>query len=177
MVAGGIESVSKIRDALSVLPARPALFIAPLLVVLVLSLYYRDQYQKCVDIRETRVKLTAHVRSMSPGDLFRLTDFTDFDWNKVRIVASVEPGTISESCPFDWNWPAGERDALLAEGLLSALIFGQDGKVVGYFELRADEVLFPEAKGNLTRNDAAFRVDANPAAHGAIGLRFQPASS
>ena len=164
--------MSKIRDALSVLPAKPALFIAPVLVVLVLSLYYHDQYQKCVDIRLSRAELTAHLRSMSTGELFRLGDFTGFDWNKVRIVARVEPGTISDSCPFGWNWPAGERDILLSGGLLSALIFGKDGRVVGYLELRADEVLFEGAEGNLTRHEAAFRIEAPRATNGAVELRL-----
>ena len=49
--------MAMIKDALSAVPARPALFIAPLLVVLVLSLYYRDQYNKCVDIKQTRAAL------------------------------------------------------------------------------------------------------------------------
>ena len=154
--------MSKIRDALSVLPARPALFIAPILVVLVLSLYYRDQYLKCVGIQQTRNELTAHLQTHLAGDLFRLEDFSRFDWNKVRIVTRVEPGTISESCPLDWNWPSGERDALLDSGLLSALIFGKDGQVVGYYELRADEVLFQGAEGHLTRSEAVFRIATDP---------------
>ena len=92
-----------IKDALSSLPAKPALFIAPLLVVLVLTLYYRDQYGKCVEIRQARAELNEMLQSIEASGRFRLTDFTGFAWNRVRIVSGVKPGTISDQCPFDWN--------------------------------------------------------------------------
>jgi len=147
-----------IRDALSTLPAKPALFIAPLLVVLVLSLYYRDQYGKCVEMRQARDELNDRLRSVDSRQQFRLADFTDFAWNRVKIVASVKPGTIDDQCPFDWNWGSGERDALLASGRLVAVIFGHQGKVVRYLELRGDQVAFREADGDLTPQSAVFEV-------------------
>ena len=147
-----------IKDALSSLPAKPALFIAPVLVVLVLSLYYRDQYNRCAEIRQARAALNGHLQSLGSQAHFRFADFTDFAWNKVRIVASVNPGTISETCPLDWNWASGERDELIASGLLTAVIFGQEGKVVRYLELRGDEVAFRGAEGNLTPEAAVFEV-------------------
>lgn len=165
--------MSKIRDALSVLPAKPAFYIAPLIVVLVLVLYYRDQYNRCVAIKQSRVELNQHLRSMVQNDHFRLADFTDFAWNKVRIVASVEPGTISESCPLDWNWAGGERDALLTAGLLTAIIFGSEGRVVGYLELRADEIEIRAGNENLTPDTAVFRIDSRPADSGALVLELR----
>lgn len=169
--------MSKIRDALSVLPARPALFVAPLIVVVVLSLYYRDQYNKCAAIKQSRAALNERLRSIAGEQRFRLADFTDFAWNKVRIVARVEPGTISESCPLDWNWPDGERDSLLAAGLLTAVIFGKQGRVVGYLELRADEVEFRDAEGSLTPDAAVFRVEADSADDSAFVLNLEPPDS
>ncbi len=165
--------MSKIRDALSVLPARPAFLIAPLIVVLVLTFYYRDQDKRCAAIKQSRAALNAHLRSLAGNDRFRLADFTDFAWNKVRIVARVEPGTISESCPLDWNWAGGERDSLLAAGLLTAIIFGSEGRVVGYLELRADEVEFQTAEANLTPDAAIFRVATDSADGGAVILELQ----
>lgn len=150
--------MAMIKDALSSLPAKPALFIAPLLVVLVLTLYYRDQYDKCVEIRQTRAELNALLRSIDSPGQFRLADFTDFAWNRVRIVASVEPGTINEQCPFDWNWEGDERDSLIASGLLTAMVFGREGKVVRYLELRGDEVSFRDADDNLTPETAIFTL-------------------
>ncbi len=166
--------MAMIKDALSALPAKPALFIAPLLVVVVLSLYYRDQYNRCVDIRHVRAELNRQLHSVPTGSMFRLADFTDFAWNKVRIVARVEPHTISESCPLDWNWPDGERESLLAAGLLTAVIFGKEGRVVGYLELRADEVEFRGAEGNLTPDAAVFRVMAGSGDNSAFVLNLEP---
>jgi len=40
-----------IKDALRSLPARPALFIAPVIAVLVLAYYYWDQHARCSDLR------------------------------------------------------------------------------------------------------------------------------
>jgi hypothetical protein len=163
--------MAMIKDALSALPAKPALIIAPLLVVLVLSLYYRDQYNRCVEIKQSRAALNEHLRAVPVDEPFRLADFTDFTWNKVRIVTQVEPGTISEVCPFDWNWAGGERESLIDAGLLTAVIFGLEGKVVGYLELRADEVEFRAAEGNLTPESAVFRVESNPSNGNAVALK------
>jgi len=150
--------MAMIKDALSAVPARPALFIAPLLVVLVLSLYYRDQYNKCVDIRQTRAALKEQLLALGSPAQFRLTDFTDFAWTRVRIVASVTADTISETCPLDWNWDSGERDALIASGHLAAMMFGQQGQIVKYLELRGDEVEFRGADGNHSPAAAVFNV-------------------
>lgn len=165
--------MAMIKDALSTLPAKPALFIAPVLVVLVLSLYYRDQYNKCVDIRQTRAELNQHLLSLGASARFRLADFTDFAWNKVRIVAAVKPGTISDTCPLDWNWPNGERDALIASGRLTAMIFGQEGQVVRYLELRADEVQFLEAAEQLTPTTAVFDLRRKIGDAGGVTLMLQ----
>ena len=145
--------MAMIKDALSVVPARPALFIAPLLVVLVLSLYYRDQYNKCVDIKQTRAALQEQLLALGSPAQFRLADFTDFAWNKVRIVASVTADTISDSCPLDWNWDSGERAALIASGRLAALMFGQQGQIVSYLELRGDEIEFRGVQGTVKYTD------------------------
>ena len=147
-----------IRDALSVLPARPAVLAAPVIVVVVLSLYYWDLREKCVDIRDTRVALHEHLLALKPGERFRLADFFAFDWNKVRIVARVQPDTIRDECLLDWNWTVGERESLVASGRLSALIFGHRGNVVGYYELHRDQIAFDEIEVQLTPETANFRV-------------------
>ena len=150
-----------IRDALSVLPARPAVLAAPVIVVVVLSLYYWDLREKCVEIRDTRVALHEHLLSLKPGERFRLADFFAFDWNKVRIVASVQADTIRDECLFDWNWSGGERDALIDSGRLSVLIFGHRGSVVGYYELDRQRVAFEAIETQLTPTTANFRVGRN----------------
>lgn len=150
--------MAMIKDAFTTLPAKPALYIAPILVVLVLSLYYRDQYNQCTGIKRERAALNDYLRSLDGSTPFRMVDFTAFEWNKVRIVAPVKPGTIADECPFDWNWASGERDALLADGLLTSIVFGLKGQVVSYLELRGDEVEILGAEGNLQPQAAVFDV-------------------
>ena len=147
-----------IKDALSALPAKPAVIIAPLIVVVVLSMYYWDLHDRCSDVRQSRIELAETLRAMDSGARFRLADFTDFDWNRVRIVARVQPGTVDDECPAGWNWNRGEREALLAAGQLTALIFGRAGKVAGYLELRRDEIAFPEIDRQLAPESAVFSV-------------------
>ena len=162
-----------IKNALSAVPARPALFIAPLLVVLVLSLYYRDQYNKCVDIKQTRAALHEQLLALGSPAQFRLADFTDFAWTQVRIVASVTADTISDSCPLDWNWDSGERDALIASGHLAAMMFGQQGRIVSYLELRGDQVEFRGVEESLSPNEAIFEVRRKSGDKGGITLTLK----
>ena len=153
------------KNAFSGVPSKPALILAPVLVVLVLSLYYRDQYIRCVDVKQTRAALSEQLHALGSPAQFRLVDFTDFDWTKVRIVASVERDTINDTCPLEWNWPRGEREALIDSGRLAVLIFGQQGRIVKYMELRGDEVEFLGAEGHLSPQEAVFdvvrKVDGN----------------
>ena len=165
--------MAMIKDALSSVPAKPALYIAPLLVVLVLSLYYLDQYRKCVDIKQTRTALNEQLLALGSPAQFRLSDFTDFAWNKVRIVASVTADTISDACPLDWNWDSGERDALIASGRLAAMVFGQQGQIVRYLELSGDEIEFRGVEGNLPRDEAVFEVRRKSGDGGGVTLTLK----
>ena len=147
-----------IKDAFSSVPAKPALVIAPLLVVLVLSLYYRDQFNKCVEIRDTRAAFSDWLKQVDASVPVQLAEFTDFDWTRVRIVARVGSDTISETCPLDWNWKSGERQALLDSGNLTAMVFALQGRIVRYVELNALEVEFRNAEGNLAPQLAVFQL-------------------
>jgi hypothetical protein len=160
--------MAMIKDALSSVPSKPALWIAPILVVLVLSLYYRDQYVKCVEIRQTRDALNEHLFALGSPANFRLAEFTDFNWTSVRIVASVSLDTISVTCPLDWNWDSGERESLVASGWLTAMVFVSQGQVIRYVELRADQVEFRGTEGNLTPQAADFSVLRKPDSDGVI---------
>ena len=161
-----------IRDALSVLPAKPAVVLAPVIVVLVLSYYYWDLYRKCDDIRRYRDALTEQLRAVGPGGRFRLAEFANFAWDKVRIAA-IEPGMKTVECPLGWNWARGERDALIASGRLTAMVFGLEGRIVNYIELSRDQVTFQGVEAQLSPASAMFAVAPNAAG----GYRLRPAPS
>ena len=163
-----------LKDAFARVPSKPALFIAPLLVIVVLSLYYRDQYRQCVEIRDMRESLGQYLETLSPPARFRLADFTDFAWNRVRIVASVDADTISDTCPLGWNWPRGERDTLMASGGLAAMVFGDQGRIVSYVEWRADRIEFRGAGDNLAPDEAVFEVTRKSGGIDGFVLTRQP---
>jgi len=58
---------------------------------------------------------------------------------------------------------SAERDTLRSRadelsGRLAALIFGRQGRIVRYIEIRSDEVEFRGAEANLSPETAVFRV-------------------
>lgn len=150
-----------IRNALSVLPTRPVLYLVPVIVVLVLSFYYWDLYTKCANNNQFRTSLNELLHSMEASEKFRLMDFTGFIWDRVRVVESFKPERRNTECPLDWNWPSGERESLIASGLLTVLIFVHEGIIVGYYELRSDEVAFRGADSSLSPEAAVFSIGTN----------------
>ena len=150
-----------IKNALSVLPTRPVRFIVPLIIIGVLSIYYWEQNTKCTDIQQFRVSLTEVLQSKGISEQFRLVDFTDFKWDKVRIAENIKPGERNAECPFGWNWGSGERESLMASGLLTVLMFGHGESIVGYAELRSDKVEFRGVESSLTPKTAVFSIGEN----------------
>ena len=155
-----------INNALSVLPTRPIRFIVPIIVIVVLSLYYWGQYTKCNDIRQFRTSLNESIQSKGISEVFRLADYTDFIWDKVRIASNIKPGERNAECPFGWNWEEGERESLMVAGLLTVLMFGHGESIVGYAELRSDQVEFSGVKSSLTPQAAEFTVAKNSSGNG-----------
>ncbi len=147
-----------IKDALSVLPSRPILYIVPTIIVVVLSFYYWEQYTKCSNIKLFRTSLTETLHSKDLSDKFRLVEFTDFIWDKVRIAVNIKPGERNAECPFGWNWAGEERESLMDSGLLTVLMFGHGESIVGYAELRSDEVEFRGVASSLTPQTAVFTL-------------------
>jgi hypothetical protein len=150
-----------IRNILSVMPTRPILYIVPVIVVLVLSFYYGDMHSRCTSNKQFRISLNELLHSEGAGTQLRLTDVTRFVWDRVRIVTNFKPESRNNECPFGWNWPDGERDSLIASGLLTVLIFVDHAAIVEYFELRSDEVAFRGADFSLSPAAAVFAIGAN----------------
>ena len=159
-----------IKRALSVLPSRPVVVLVPLIVVLVMTFYYWDIYSKCADNNRFRTSLTGLVHSADVSVPFRLKDATSFGWDKVRIITNFEPEKRNTECPFGWNWASGERDSLIASGLLTALIFAQKGMIIKYFELRSDELAFRGTSASLTPEAAVFSIGKNSDNSGGVTL-------
>lgn len=159
-----------IKDALSVVPARPAFLVAPLIVVFVLVFYYWDMYSRCTSVRQYRAALNEYLQVHDASARFRLLEFTDFNWDTVKILSNLKPGEKSVECPFGWNWASGERDALIAKGLLGAMIFGYRGEIVQYLELRGDEVAFRGTDSSLAPRFAVFDIGVSSSENPGVTL-------
>ncbi|MDH3630326.1 MAG: hypothetical protein OER98_04325 [Gammaproteobacteria bacterium] len=159
-----------IKNALSVMPTRPIVYIVPAIVILVMSFYYGDLYAKCQGNKQFRTSLNELLATTDASGKFRLTDVTDFGWDRVRVVTEFKPEASGSECPFDWNWPSGERDSLIASGLLTVLVFVRRGAIVNYLELRHDEVAFHGADSSLSPHAAVFGIGANPDHSGGVKL-------
>lgn len=162
-----------IRDALSSLPARPVLYLVPAVIVMVLSLYYWDLHARCARIEAQRGALTEWVRSADSSLPLRLESFTEFAWDQVRIAVGYKPQRGNGDCPLGWNWPRGEREALIANGRLTLLVFARAGEIVEYLELRGDQIDFRGIESVLTPQTAVFELKPAPAGD-AIELWLNP---
>ena len=159
-----------IKNALSVMPTRPIVYIVPAIVILVMSFYYGDIYATCQGNKQFRASLKELLAAANGSGQFRLADATKFGWDRVRVVTDFKPEASGAECPFDWNWPRGERDSLIASGLLTVLIFVRRGAIVNYLELRHDEVAFHGADASLSPRAAVFSIGANPDHSGGVKL-------
>ena len=162
-----------IKEALSVLPARPIVYIVPLMVIMVMSFYYADVYSRCSTGKEFRASLNNALNARANGSLIRLQDVTGFAWDRVRIVTGFDPERNDGACPFGWNWAAGEREALIASGSLTALIFVHRAAIVEYLEVRADEVAFRGAETSISPQAAVFSIGPNPNNAGGFSLTLK----
>ena len=94
-------------------------------------------------------------------------------WDRVRVVTEFKPEASGAECPFDWNWFRGERDSLIASGLLTVLIFVHRAAIVNYLELRHDEVAFHGVDSSLSPATALFSVEADPDHAGGVKLTLK----
>lgn len=165
--------MGRIRDALAVLPTKPVLVIAPLIIVLVLAFYYRDRHSKCTEMKQFRSALYESLATATAGSRLRLADYTDFDWDRVRIVTGFVPRERGSVCPFGWNWPDGERAALIEAGALTALIFGLGNQIAAYRELDDGDVAIRGVTSLLSPQTAIFKLTRDPEG-GVILTRSEP---
>lgn len=150
-----------LKNALSVLPTRPVVYIVPLVVVLVMSFYYWNIYIDCTKDKQRRASFNKFLHSINSSEPFRLTDVTDFSWDKVRIIDNYKPERKIAHCPFGWDWSAAERKSLIASNILSILIFAYNGVIVEHLELRSDEIIFKNIDNSLMPDTAIFSFIEN----------------
>lgn len=165
--------MSGIRRALSALPTKPVLIVAPLIVIVVLAFYYRDRHASCTEMKQFRATLGASLDAIAARERVRLADLTDFPWDRVRVVTGFVPHDRGPACPFAWNWADGERTALIEAGALTALIFAHGEQIAAYREIDGREIVIRGVTSLLTPQSAIFELTRAPEG-GVILTRSEP---
>jgi hypothetical protein len=138
---------------------RPILVIAPVLIVLALAYHFGTSYRSCSYQRDFRERLRAGIETAAPPPgVMRLADFADFQWDAATILVNYKPDNRTTDCPFGWDWSEAERARLVAEDLLTLIVFSRDGRIVGHVEYRADWAGFPDSRAPYDRESASFEV-------------------
>ncbi len=149
-----------IHRALNSIPARPVLYIAPLIVVLVMVFYYSSLRDECIGQASQRQAFLQRVtQAADSGSTLKLSDITDFPWQQVKGFVEFKPRYQTRSCPFGWDWSSERRQELIESGLLSVVIFFNKGSVSKYIEFRGDRILIEGFDKALTPDSAVFRVE------------------
>ncbi len=164
-----------IRGILNSIPARPVLYIAPLVMVSVLVFYYWDLKNQCTDQVSQREYFRQHVQQAADtGSLLRLADITSFAWQQVKGFRAFRPQQQSRSCPFKWDWSSQERQNIIDAGQLSVIIFIHEGSIANYIEFQSDRIKIDDFGKILTPETALFRVQRVPDVVQAYQLSLLP---
>ena len=138
---------------------RPILVIAPALIVLALAYHFGTTYQSCSHHRQYRERLRTGIESAASRSTYlRLAEIADFQWSTATILVNYKPDARTTDCPFGWDWSAAERAEIVADDLLTLIVFSRRGRVVDHMEYRADWAVFPDSGKPYDRNTAIFEV-------------------
>ncbi len=155
-----IDQQTLIHRALNSIPAKPVMIIAPVMVLLVLGLYYWNRNIECTARSEQRIAFIQKIdQAATSNSILNLADVAEFPWQQVKGFIHFKPQHRKASCPFNWDWPGDDRQAVIEAGLLSLLIFFNEGAVSNYIEFRGDKIIIDEFEDSLTREEARFSVE------------------
>lgn len=148
-----------IRDMFHSVPARPAIIIAPIVILLCLGIYYYDKKISCNKQASMREELRQGVEKLDPTTIFKLADWTAFPWDKVQVYNNFKPRGKQPGCIFEWDWTDTQRQKIIDAGLMTVLLFANEGRLVESIELRSDQLDVQVEGGEvLTPEDALFSI-------------------
>lgn len=152
-----------LKDALAGMPTRPVLYLSLTVLVAVLGYHFFTTYQSCRSHGESREALEAAIDASSGADSpLRLSQVTDFAWDRADILVNYKPEGSTTDCPFGWDWSREQRENLVAQDLLTVIVFLRDGKLVNYLEYARDHADFADVENPYTPETAVFRVSPSP---------------
>ena len=136
------------------------MFLAPLLIVLVLISYYWNVKSDCQDQVELRDKFVVSVANAGEtGQPLRLDELYSANWEFAKTFQNFQPKHRKQSCPLGWDWSDQVRQELIDSGMLSVIIFLNEGVISHILEFNNDRISVDEIDGRVTRDLAVFNVD------------------
>jgi hypothetical protein len=147
------------------LPTKPIFYLALAIFAGILSYHYGSTYQRCTSQAELRAKLRAAIQAqdqLAMPKRVHLSRITDFEWDRADVLVNYKPDGATANCPFGWDWSRAERAALVAEDLLTVIVFSSGGKIRHYIEYRRDWADFVQIQNPYTPKTAVFQVRRSP---------------
>jgi len=146
------------------MPTRPVLIIVPILMSMVLGLYYWDSYDTCTEKSEFRSRFIkmAQQASEQSDQLFSVNAATDFSWDTVTFFPAFKfDEKPVPDCPFGWDWSEVQRKQLAKDGHLSLLIFAKADKMINYLDIDTKTVDIGKLKKVYSNDKAQFNVSSD----------------
>ena len=154
-----------LKDALAGLPTRPVVYLSVTVLVVGLGYHFFTTYQSCrnhAQLREgLRDAIEASVDGTAPGPV-RLSNVTDFPWDRADILVNYKPGGSTTNCPFEWDWSREMREDLISRDLLTVIVFLRDDRLINYLEFRRDRADFVRVTNPYSPETAVFDVSPSP---------------
>lgn len=152
-----------VKDAFAGMPTRPVLYLSLAVLALGFGYHFLTTYQECRGHAAARESLlTAIAEAADGGGPIRLSRITDFSWDRVDILINYKPKGETTDCPFEWDWSREQREKLIADDLLTVIVFLKDGKLIDYLEYPRDRADFVDVKNPYTPETAVFDVFPSP---------------
>jgi len=149
-----------IHRALNSIPSKPVLFLSPLLIILVLGTYYWNVKSDCQAQAELRDKFVFSVTEAGEtGQPLRLDELNSADWEFAKTFQNFQPKHRKPSCPFGWDWSDKIRQDLIDSGMLSVIIFFNEGVISHILEFNNNRISVEEIDGRVSRDMADFNVE------------------
>jgi len=154
------------------MPTRPVLVIVPIVMALVIALYYAEKHAECTRNTELRERLYALAEDRLGASL-SLNEILETDWEHAAILIGFRPeaGSKLPDCPFDWGWTKADRQSLAGRGLLNVIALTRDNRVIDYIEFRRDRIDFTGLDNPYTPEEAVFQVSGGGSVGGKLLLR------
>ncbi len=169
--------MSRLRDAISQVPSKPAFIMAVVVGLGLATWYYGTTWQRCSELRQSREALQTALKTAAESDakLFSFSRLAGLEnVAEIRLDRAVKPGQVPLHCPFGWDMGWRERQKLIEADKYTIIgLFDAKGTFQRYIEWREDLADFAKLPKTFPV-DAPLSVNLPEETGGAYVLRPIP---